>query len=445
MTGETGEGPRGKQKGARANREGKPWKRADGRWVMRLYPPPGTIWKKPKYVYGKTRAECKRNHDQRAAGLAKGLPDPAGDVLIGEYLHRWLHVTLPQYVDAGLMSETTMASYRDNGELHIIPPQAPGIPTLAHIGLLELNAPMVREWMQALGKKPPARPRRKRKPGEAAAPAPEDQVLSPRTVAYCRAILRKALADAIRDEVAGLARNVVDLTDPPKAAREADRPRLTVDQAAKLLEAMAGDRLWCYWLVAFAMGYRRGEGLGMRWPDLDLDALVWTPGLQVQRLRGEMDPGTGKRRGKLVARPLKTAASGQPQAIPASAGEALRRWRADQAAARLASPRWADLDLVFTTGHGTALEPRNVSRSWEALCRRAGVPEWVRLHDLRHALGSFLLARGVDSKKVQRTLRHAQLSTTEVYLHALEEVPRAAADATDELISELRAAGGGRK
>jgi site-specific recombinase XerD len=44
----------------------------------------------------------------------------------------------------------------------------------------------------------------------------------------------------------------------------------------------------------------------------------------------------------------------------------------------------------------------------------------------------------VDSKKVQRTLRHARLATTELYLHALEEVPREAADKMDEILGSLR-------
>ena len=49
--------PRGKKKGASANREGRPWERADGRWVMRLYPPEHGVRKRPRYIYGKTRRE----------------------------------------------------------------------------------------------------------------------------------------------------------------------------------------------------------------------------------------------------------------------------------------------------------------------------------------------------------------------------------------------------
>jgi len=262
-------------------------------------------------------------------------------------------------------------------------------------------------------------------------------VLSPRTVAYCRAILHRAIADAVRDEAAGLGRNPVSLVKPPRERQKKARTAITPAQASALLLAMAEDRLWCYWLTAFTLGFRRGEGLGMRWADLDLDRRVWTPRLSVQRVRGDADPVTGRRKGKLIAKELKSEASTAPVAMPVTAAEALGRWQREQRKTRMAARAWADLDLVFTTGAGTAIEPRNVDRAWERLCKRAGVPG-IRLHDLRHACASYLLAAGVDLKTVQQTLRHAHGSTTQMYLHALEEVPRSGADAMDTIIEGLR-------
>lgn len=433
MSGEAPAPRAGKKKGARANREGKPWKRADGRWCMRLYPAGGTIEKRPVYVYGRTRAEVIRKHEEKKAEQARGIT--GGDVKIGDYIDRWLDVTLSQYVRAGELAETTADSYRDLARNHIIPEKSP---TLAGIGLRELTAPMVREWQDGLLRKPTGRRRRKLRPGETELPPPS--TLSPRTVAYCRAILHKALADAMRDEVAKLQRNVVDLTDPPKSRLKVLTATIAPEQAGRLLVEMSGDGLWCYWLVAFTLGLRRGEGLGMRWQDVDLKERTWQPAMQVQRIRGERDPDTGRRKGRLVLTGLKTEASGMKVALPVSASEALTRWRPEQSAVRLAAPRWADLDLVHATKIGTAIEPRNVNRSWERLCGRADV-NGVRLHDLRHACASYLLAAGVNSKVVQRTLRHSRLATTELYLHALEEVPREAADAMDGIVAELRKKG----
>lgn len=433
MTGDSEPKGPGKPKGARPNREGKAWQRTDGRWTMRVWPPEGTIERKPRYVYGKTRTEVKKKHDDLETKLARGLPkDP--DQTVGDYFHRWLYVTLPQYVQAGEMAESTLDSYRDNAEKHIVP-DSRDEPTLRHIKLADLAAPMVRDWQDKLSKKPSGRPRRKLREGEDELPPPAP--LSVRTVAYCRSILHKALEDAVRDEAAGLERNVVRLVKPPKERQKKIKPTIVAAEASALLIAMSEDRLWCYWLVAFALGFRRGEGLGMRWADLDFDKRIWKPQLSVQRLRGDRDPETGKRKGKLVAKELKTEASLNAVAIPVSAADALMKWQREQRKTRMTAARWADVDLVFTTGVGTALEPRNVDRAWERVCARAAVPR-VRLHDLRHACASYLLAAGVDLKTVQATLRHARMSTTEMYLHALEEVPRAGADTMDELLTVLR-------
>jgi integrase len=421
----------GKPKGARPNREGKPWQRKDGRWVARVWPPEGTIDRKPRYVYGKSRTEAIANRRELETKLAKGLPaDP--DQTVGDYFHRWLATTLPQYVASGEMSATTMDSYRDNAEKHIVPGDAE--PTLRHIKLAALSAPMVREWQHRLGQKPSGRGRRKLRQGETELPAPPP--LSPRTVAYCRAILHKAIEDAVRDEAAGLERNVVRLVRPPKERQKKAKPTVTPQQAGALLVAMSADRLWCYWFTAFALGFRRGEGLGMRWDDLDLDKRTWTPKHSVQRLRGEKDPETGRRTGKLVAKELKTEASTQTIALPARAAEALERWQREQRKMRMQAAYWQERGLVFTTGTGSAHEPRNVNRAWEKLCGRTGVPG-IRLHDLRHACASYLLSAGADLKTVQGYLRHAHGSTTQMYLHALEEVPRSGADAMDAILGNL--------
>jgi site-specific recombinase XerD len=118
--------------------------------------------------------------------------------------------------------------------------------------------------------------------------------------------------------------------------------------------------------------------------------------------------------------------------------EVIREHRKAQLAQRMAALGWVDDSLVFTTAIGTALEPRNVSRSWTALCVRAGIRP-VRLHDLRHSAASFALAAGVDMKVVQTMLRHSRLATTaDIYTHVLEDVQRAGAARMDGVLRELR-------
>ncbi|MGO9873187.1 MAG: site-specific integrase [Acidimicrobiia bacterium] len=138
-----------------------------------------------------------------------------------------------------------------------------------------------------------------------------------------------------------------------------------------MLEAAANDRLRALWLVILSIGLRRGEALALRWDDLDLDAGTVTIARSLQRLRGDKDETTGKRKGRLVEIAPKTEESSATIALPGSLVTALREHIEVQQLERMVARVWVDPGLVFTTNVGTALEPRNANRSWTSLCVRA--------------------------------------------------------------------------
>ena len=90
---------------------------------------------------------------------------------------------------------------------------------------------------------------------------------------------------------------------------------------------------------------------------------------------------------------------------------------------------------------GGDLEPRNMNRAWAAVCDRSGIGRRVRIHDLRHAAGSFLFDAGIDVKVLQTVLRHSRFQTTvDIYTHVFEAAQRRAAETMNGVLIDLQAA-----
>jgi integrase len=85
---------------------------------------------------------------------------------------------------------------------------------------------------------------------------------------------------------------------------------------------------------------------------------------------------------------------------------------------------------LFTTTAGTPIS-RNTFRTrvWLSAVKASGIDFPVRVHDLRHAHASWLLAEGSDFRSVMERMGHAQIQTTQKYLHALPEADRKNLDA----------------
>lgn len=262
----------------------------------------------------------------------------------------------------------------------------------------------------------------------------EEQGLSKRTVQYHRTILRAALNQAMRWGL--VSRNVAALTEAPRVDRP-ERPFLSIEEADRILAAakqlpqltskharprsVESDRLEALWLLTLTMGLRRGEALGLRWSDVDYDNSEIALVRQLQRVDKQ-----------LVFREMKTDRR-RRLPLPSVTIEALKTHRKRQLEERLlAGDRWQELDLVFPSTIGTPLDPNNVSNRFKALARRAGLPEEITLHSLRHSCVSFLVAQKVETRLIMEILGHSQISTTmDLYAHILPAAKREAANAMD--------------
>jgi integrase len=106
----------------------------------------------------------------------------------------------------------------------------------------------------------------------------------------------------------------------------------------------------------------------------------------------------------------------------------------DQLTASIASRGLQPGDLMFATRDGTPLS-RNTFRTriWLPTIVASGVDFDVRVHDLRHAHASWLLAGGSDLKSVMDRMGHAQITTTQKYLHTLPDADHKNLTALDRI------------
>ena len=127
--------------------------------------------------------------------------------------------------------------------------------------------------------------------------------------------------------------------------------------------------------------------------------------------------------------PPKTERGRRKVMLPSPLVTALHSHRKRQVAERLkAGSRWRESDLVFASGVGTPLEPRNLDRHFKRMLSSAGLPD-MRFHDLRHSAASLLLAQNVNPRTVMEILGHSRISMTlDTYSHVMPAAMREAAD-----------------
>lgn len=221
-----------------------------------------------------------------------------------------------------------------------------------------------------------------------------------------------------------VARNVATLVDVPRVQRPEVQP-FSLEQARTILDAIRGNRFEALYSVALAVGLRRGEALGLRWDDVDLDAGTLKVRTALQRIDGKLQ----------LVEP-KTSRSRRTIALPDMAVAALRSHRARQLQERLlAGSRWQDTGMVFTTSIGTYMEPRNLTRHFNRTVKNAGLPP-KRFHDLRHTCASLLLAQGVHARVVMEILGHSQIGLTmDTYSHVAPSLQRDAAGRMNDALT----------
>ncbi|SES23049.1 tyrosine-type recombinase/integrase [Streptomyces qinglanensis] len=360
-------------------------KRKDGRYQAAVYvmQPDGT--RARKFAYGKTWAECDAKRRELLAKVDQGVPVPTRSAKLSEWLPYWLeNVVRPR------RKLSTYDKYEAHVRLYLVP--RIGTKRLESLGVAD-----VRRFLTRL-----------------------ERDTTAATAKETHRVLRSALSAACREEL--VTRNVAGLVEPPRVTSRELSP-WTLEETLTFLGAARKDPLFAAFVLAVTMGLRRGEIVGLRWSDVDLENRVLYVRQQTQRRRGQLyqDDPKGRRRRAVP--------------LPAMCVAPLRWHRLRQSEAkRMAGKLWQESAYVFTTRTGRPVEPRNVYRSFTRVAESAGL-RVIRLHDARHGCATLLVAAGVAPRVVMEILGHSQISITmDVYTHVVQDTQREAISHMDRLL-----------
>ncbi|MFC9116072.1 tyrosine-type recombinase/integrase [Streptomyces sp. NPDC057092] len=373
------------------NGAGSIWQRKDGRFEARVYVPQPDGTRKRKTVYGSTWEECDTKRQELVRRDRQGIPTPTRSAKLSEWLPYWLaHYVQPR------RKLSTYDKYETHVRLYLAP-------LLGTKRLESLSVADVRRFITRV------------QTTHTAATAKE-----------AHRVLRTALTAAVREEL--ITRNVASLVEPPRVKQREIRP-WSLEETLTFLEAARRDPLYAAFVLAVAMGLRRGELVGLRWSDVDLDNRVLHVRHQTQRRRGELyDDDPKSRRSRVVP-------------MPALCLAPLRWHRLRQREAfDRTGVAWSEIGYVFATRNGRPVEPRNVYRSFTRVAGDAGL-RVVRLHDARHGTATLLTAAGVAPRVIMEILGHSQISITmDVYTHVVQDTQREAISHMDRLLKRRRPA-----
>lgn len=174
------------------------------------------------------------------------------------------------------------------------------------------------------------------------------------------------------------------------------------DDIKKILQAAKGTANELYLLLAIWLGLRASEIRGLKWTDIDGDIL--------RIRRAVVDEGE---------KTTKTYSSQRDLPIPQRIKDLLA-------------------ETPHTSEYIVTLTRRQMYFRLQDICKKAGVSQHYRFHDLRHINASVMLAQGVPNKYAQQRMGHATENMLKtVYQHTMEKETQKYNKKIDKYFSEL--------
>ena len=202
----------------------------------------------------------------------------------------------------------------------------------------------------------------------------------------------------------------------------------TLEEVGDILKALESEPWHIRAMIEVALftGCRRGEIVGLKWADIDFE----NQRISVKRSIYKLSDGKAREKEPKSKTSIRTIS------IPERLCKTLTEYRLQQNRhIAYLGDSWKNLDYVFTEEDGYVMNPQTPTKQFDHFLKRHGIRH-LKFHGLRHTSATMLLANGCDIKTVSSRLGHADITTTNIYVHALESTDRMAAQTFDKIFNK---------
>ena len=369
----------------RKNGEGTVRLRKDGRWEGRVvigYDDKGKP--KTKSVLAHNKGECVEKLEKLKEECGRTAEKLKPDMPFGEWIDFWY-----QYFSSPKLRPTTQATYENRIYGHIIP-------SIGKIPISKLTQNDLQQFYAKL-----------KRTGRKVNVELKGTGVSDRMVRSCHALCRSSLEKAVEEGL--ITRNPsIGCKLPPK--KNGEMKVLTQNEIVRLLNQAYDEGYYEMFLLELTTGMRRGEILGLKWRDLNLE----TGELNIKRQLTT----------KGISVP-KTKSSIRTILLPPDMLDLLREMK-----------KTAKYDWIFPSPvkEGEPRNPTAITKRFRIMLERAHCKH-VRFHDLRHTFATMALENGMDVKTLSAMIGHVSSETTlNIYSHVTDTMRAQAAVKIDREI-----------
>lgn len=181
-------------------------------------------------------------------------------------------------------------------------------------------------------------------------------------------------------------------------------------------------------ILAFTMGMRRAELLGLEWTHIDFENKKLIIQQSIPAFKDSIP---------VIKRP-KTKSSIRTISIPLSVMITLQAYKNDwENVHKENEDSWVNKNYKFLFCHsnGQPIYPKSLTDKWKAFVKNREI-RYIRFHDIRHTSVTILINRGIHAKVISDRIGHSKISTTmDVYGHVIGSADANAAAVYDDVFN----------